>query len=110
MQDFSQLSSKTVTEVLMLEIKMAPAAKAYLISGYPRSMRDVVEYTEKVNNCKFIKKKFHRCLTKFLLDSSDQRCAFNIMATSCSSKTNRLWRQIRSCGFVSCKNGIRELF
>lgn len=49
MQDFSQLSSKTVTEVLMLEIKMAPAAKAYLISGYPRSMRDVVEYTEKVS-------------------------------------------------------------
>lgn len=49
MQDFSQLSSKTVTEVLMLEMKMAPAAKAYLISGYPRSMRDVVEYSEKVN-------------------------------------------------------------
>lgn len=48
MQDFSQLSSKTVTEVLMLEMKMAPAAKAYLISGYPRSMRDVVEYSEKV--------------------------------------------------------------
>lgn len=48
MKDFSQLSSKTVTEVLMLEIKMAPAAKAYLISGYPRSMRDVVEYSEKV--------------------------------------------------------------
>lgn len=49
MQDFSQLSSKTVTEVLMLEMKMAPAAKAYLISGYPRSMRDVVEYSEKVS-------------------------------------------------------------
>lgn len=48
MQDFSQLSSKVVTEVLMLEIKMAPAAKAYLVSGFPRSMRDVVEYTEKV--------------------------------------------------------------
>lgn len=48
MQDFSQLSSKTVTEVLMLEMKMAPAAKAYLVSGYPRSMRDVVEYSEKV--------------------------------------------------------------
>ncbi|XP_075151393.1 uncharacterized protein LOC142225493 isoform X1 [Haematobia irritans] len=48
MQDFSQLSSKTVTEVLMLEMKMAPAAKAYLISGYPRSMRDVVEYSEKI--------------------------------------------------------------
>ena len=29
-------------------MKMSPAAKAYLISGYPRSMRDVVEYTEKV--------------------------------------------------------------
>lgn len=49
MQDFSQLSSKMVTEVLMLEIKMAPAAKAYLISGFPRSMRDVVEYSDKVN-------------------------------------------------------------
>lgn len=48
MQDFSQLSSKVVTEVLMLEIKMAPAAKAYLISGFPRSMRDVVEYSDKV--------------------------------------------------------------
>uniref|UniRef100_A0A1A9UWL4 Uncharacterized protein n=1 Tax=Glossina austeni TaxID=7395 RepID=A0A1A9UWL4_GLOAU len=45
--DFSHLSSKTVAEVLMLEMKMAPAAKAYLISGHPRSMRDVVEYFEK---------------------------------------------------------------
>lgn len=50
MQDFSQLSSRTVTEVLMLEMKMAPNAKTYLISGYPRSMRDVVEYSEKVSN------------------------------------------------------------
>ena len=50
MLDFSQLSSKVVTEVLMLEMKMAPAAKAYLISGYPRSMRDVVEYSEKVSS------------------------------------------------------------
>lgn len=49
LQDFSQLSSRTVTEVLMLEMKMAPAAKAYLVSGFPRSMRDVVEYQEKVN-------------------------------------------------------------
>lgn len=48
MKDFGQLSSKTVTEVLMLEMKMAPAAKTYLVSGYPRSMRDVVEYAEKV--------------------------------------------------------------
>ncbi|XP_035909092.1 adenylate kinase isoenzyme 5 isoform X5 [Anopheles stephensi] len=48
MQDFSQLSSRTVTEVLMLEMKMSPAAKTYLVSGYPRSMRDVVEYSEKI--------------------------------------------------------------
>jgi hypothetical protein len=31
-------------------MKMSPAAKTYLISGYPRSMRDVVEYSEKVND------------------------------------------------------------
>ncbi|KAK7870584.1 hypothetical protein R5R35_009091 [Gryllus longicercus] len=49
MKDFGHLSSKTVTEVLMLEMKMAPAAKVYLVSGYPRSMRDVVEYSEKVS-------------------------------------------------------------
>lgn len=50
MKDFSQLSSRTVTEVLMLEIKMAPGAKAFLISGYPRNMRDVVEYSDKVTS------------------------------------------------------------
>lgn len=49
MQDFSLLSSKTVTEVLMLEMKMAPTAKTYLVSGYPRNMRDVVEYSERVS-------------------------------------------------------------
>ncbi|XP_041975934.1 uncharacterized protein LOC121730822 [Aricia agestis] len=48
MQDFGSLSSKTVTEVLMLEMKMAPAARAYLVSGYPRSMRDVAEYSDKI--------------------------------------------------------------
>ncbi|XP_063375827.1 adenylate kinase isoenzyme 1-like [Cydia fagiglandana] len=48
MQDFGTLSSKTVTEVLMLEMKMAPTAKTYLVSGYPRSMRDVAEYSDKV--------------------------------------------------------------
>lgn len=50
MQDFGLLSSKTVTEVLMLEMKMAPAAKTYLVSGFPRNMRDVVEYSEKVSD------------------------------------------------------------
>lgn len=48
MKDYGKLSSKTVTEVLMLEMKMSPAAKTYLISGYPRNMRDVVEYSSKV--------------------------------------------------------------
>lgn len=48
MEDFSKLSSKTVTEVLMLELKMSPAAKTFLISGFPRNMRDVVEYSNKV--------------------------------------------------------------
>ncbi|XP_020710216.2 adenylate kinase isoenzyme 5 [Athalia rosae] len=48
MLDFGLLSSKTVTEVLMLEMKMSPTAKTYLVSGYPRNMRDVVEYSEKI--------------------------------------------------------------
>jgi len=48
MEDFSKLSSVTVTEVLMLELKMSPAAKTFLISGFPRNMRDAVEYTNKV--------------------------------------------------------------
>lgn len=48
MEDFSKLSSRTVTEVLMLELKMSPAAKTFLVSGFPRNMRDVVEYTKKV--------------------------------------------------------------
>ncbi|XP_018336162.1 adenylate kinase isoenzyme 5 isoform X2 [Agrilus planipennis] len=48
MQDFCQLSSITVTEVLMLEMKMAPNSKGYLVSGYPRNMRDVVEYSDKI--------------------------------------------------------------
>lgn len=50
MLDFSLLPSKTVTEVLMLEMKMSPKAKTFLVSGYPRNMRDVVEYQEKVRN------------------------------------------------------------
>ncbi|XP_008216433.1 adenylate kinase isoenzyme 5 isoform X2 [Nasonia vitripennis] len=48
MQDFGVLSSKTVTEVLMLEMKMSLGAKTFLVSGYPRNMRDVVEYSEKI--------------------------------------------------------------
>lgn len=55
MEDFSKLSSKTVTEVLMLELKMSPAAKTFLISGFPRNMRDAVEYTNKVRQNTMIK-------------------------------------------------------
>lgn len=55
MEDFSKLSSKTVTEVLMLELKMSPAAKTFLISGFPRNMRDAVEYTNKVRQNTIIK-------------------------------------------------------
>ncbi|KAK7604835.1 hypothetical protein V9T40_006021 [Parthenolecanium corni] len=47
-KDSNQLSSKIVSEVLMLEMKMSPAAKTFLVSGYPRNMRDVVEYSEKI--------------------------------------------------------------
>jgi len=48
--DFSQLPSAAVTEVLMLEMKMAASAKVYLVSGFPRSMRDMAEYSDKVIN------------------------------------------------------------
>ena len=42
------MPAKNLLEVLLIEMKMAVNASAYLISGYPRSMRDVVEYNEKV--------------------------------------------------------------
>ncbi|CAG7634789.1 unnamed protein product [Allacma fusca] len=48
LSDFSQMPPKNLLEVLLIEMKMAVNASAYLISGYPRSMRDVVEYTEKL--------------------------------------------------------------
>ncbi|XP_061379415.1 uncharacterized protein LOC133319361 [Danaus plexippus] len=46
MLDFGTLSSKTVTEVLMLEMKMAPTARTYRVR-IPRSMRDVAEYSDR---------------------------------------------------------------
>ncbi|XP_059471131.1 adenylate kinase isoenzyme 5 [Neocloeon triangulifer] len=48
LSDFSQLPSTAVTEVLMLEMKMAASAKVYLVSGFPRSMRDMAEYSDKI--------------------------------------------------------------
>ncbi|XP_058806621.1 uncharacterized protein LOC131673009 isoform X2 [Phymastichus coffea] len=48
MVDFGMLSSKVVTEVLMLEMRMSPEAKTFLVSGYPRNISDVVEYSEKI--------------------------------------------------------------
>lgn len=91
MQDFSQLSSKMVTEVLMLEIKMAPAAKAYLISGFPRSMRDVVEYSDKVNRYSLaLIINNHPLLSpcQTATDTSGQWCYSNILATIGATKTN----------------------
>lgn len=32
---------------------MSPAAKTFLVSGFPRNMRDVVEYTNKVGTYLF---------------------------------------------------------
>lgn len=64
---------------------MSPAAKAYLISGYPRSMRDVVEYTEKVISTFYLILAFNLFLST---DSSPQWSYFNIMASSSASKTN----------------------
>jgi hypothetical protein len=48
LEDFNQMPANNLVQVLMMEMKMAVNASAYLISGYPRSMRDVVEYTNKV--------------------------------------------------------------
>lgn len=66
MLDFGLLSSKTVTEVLMLEMKMSPNAKTFLVSGYPRNMRDVVEYSEKARDsnlqCRILPTSIHVCM------------------------------------------------
>ncbi|XP_045485853.1 uncharacterized protein LOC110992321 isoform X3 [Pieris rapae] len=75
MQDFGTLSSKTVTEVLMLEMKMAPTAKTFLVSGYPRSMRDVAEYSDKVNgerNPDEVYKDFRAAVLQILTSVEDQ--------------------------------------
>jgi len=60
--DFNQIPPTNLIQVLQMEMKMAVNSKGFLISGYPRSMRDVVEYNKKVfyfnfffghkNNCK----------------------------------------------------------
>ncbi|XP_044017152.1 adenylate kinase isoenzyme 5 [Aphidius gifuensis] len=47
-QDFGLLSSKTVAEILMLEMETLLETTIFLVSGYPRSMTDVVEYSEKI--------------------------------------------------------------
>ncbi|OXA51229.1 Adenylate kinase isoenzyme 5 [Folsomia candida] len=44
----SLIPPSNLIEVLQMEIKMAVNARGYLISGYPRSMRDVVEYQNKL--------------------------------------------------------------
>lgn len=52
-------------------MKMSPAAKTYLISGYPRSMRDVVEYSEKVIKSESVRPEGIQLSSKFIgIDSS----------------------------------------
>lgn len=76
---------------------MSPAAKAYLISGYPRSMRDVVEYTEKVF---FKNMNFWWIFLKILIsDSSFEWSYSDFMASGSFTKTNRLWCKIRTWYF-----------
>lgn len=54
MDDFNQMPANNLIQVLMMEMKMTVNASGYLISGYPRSMRDVVEYTEKVSSFSYM--------------------------------------------------------
>jgi hypothetical protein len=48
LEDFSGLPASNLVEVLQMEMKMAVNSKGFLVSGYPRSMRDVVEYQNRV--------------------------------------------------------------
>lgn len=43
------MPATNLIQVLQMEMKMTVNATGYLISGYPRSMRDVVEYNEKLH-------------------------------------------------------------
>jgi adenylate kinase len=61
-------------------MKMSPAAKTYLISGYPRSMRDVVEYSEKVT-----KKSPHRKIFNSIFNSKQIQVINGVILIS--------WRQ-----------------
>ncbi len=53
MQDFGQISSTSLIQMLQMEMKLASSSmnvkSGFIISGYPRSMRDVVEYERKVS-------------------------------------------------------------
>ncbi|ODM96608.1 Adenylate kinase isoenzyme 5, partial [Orchesella cincta] len=53
LQDFGQITSASLIQMLQMEMKLASSSmnvkSGFIISGYPRSMRDVVEYERKVN-------------------------------------------------------------
>lgn len=48
MTDVSYVTSRVLVQTLMLEMKMEPTARAFVVSGFPRTMDDTMEYTEKV--------------------------------------------------------------
>lgn len=73
----------------MLEMKMAPAAKAYIVSGFPRSMRDVVEYSDKVLRLTIYL--FLAINRPSLPDPSSERRRLDFVATKCAAEANRLW-------------------
>lgn len=53
LKEFGDIPPANLVEVLQMEVKMAVNAKAYLVSGYPRGMRDVVEWTSGVSPTTF---------------------------------------------------------
>jgi hypothetical protein len=48
LKDAEWVPSSALVGVVMLEVNLSPEAKVFVISGYPRHMDDVMEYTQKV--------------------------------------------------------------
>ena len=48
MIDIALIPTSRVTNVVMKAIKSRPKVFGYLISGYPRNIRDVADYLERV--------------------------------------------------------------
>lgn len=59
----AQIPTSKVTDTLAKAFKARPEAKGYLVSGYPRNMRDVADYMEKVStrSSAIISQTSHKC-------------------------------------------------